>query len=343
MALEVWTMGAGVPGLSVMQAERAEAAGFDGIQMVDSQNLAGDPYIGLALAAKATSHLRLATGVTNPVTRHPAVTAAAIATVQAESGGRAQLGIGRGDSALAHLGRAPASVAEFERYLIDLQAYLRGEQVPFPDDGNLEKLRLAGAPVESSLHWIGAAHPKVPVAVASTGPKVIAVAAQHADRVTLAVGADVERLRWGSELARSNGATSVGAYVNVVVNDDPMSAARLGEGGLATFARFSVMHGEPTGPVSDEQRGVLTRVHGAYDMTRHTHTGTPQAAQLTQEFAERFGEFGPTDHCVRRLREIVGLGLDHLVVVGPSIGADRAASAAAHRRFNEEVLPALRG
>ena len=184
--------------------------------------------------------------------------------------------------------------------------------------------------------------PKVPVAVAATRPEVIEVAARHADRVTLAVGADIERLRWGAELARSHGATSVGAYVNVVVNDDPALAARLGEGGLATFARFSVMHGEPTGPVSDEQRAVLTQVHGAYDMTKHTQTGTPQAAQLTPDFAERFGVFGPVDHCIRKLQEIVALGLDHLAVVGPSLGADREESGAAQRRFSQEVLPALR-
>jgi 5,10-methylenetetrahydromethanopterin reductase len=340
--LEVWTMGVGVPGLSVMQAERAEAAGFDGMQLVDSQNLAGDPYIGMALAAKATDRLRLATGVTNPVTRHPAVTAACIATVQAESNGRAQLGIGRGDSALAHLGRAPASVAAFEQYLADLQAYLRGDTVAFPDDGNLENLRLAGAPVESSLHWIGAVQPKVPVAVASTGPKVIAIAAKHADRVTLAVGADPERVKWGAELARAGGAESIGAYVNVVAHDDPATAAQLGEGGLATFARFSVMHGTPSGPVSDNQREVLTDVIGAYDMTRHTQAGSPQAGKLTTEFAERFGVFGPSDHCVTKLKELVAIGLDHVVIVGTSLGADREEASAANRRFVEEVLPALR-
>src|SRR5207237_1435766 len=152
-----------------------------------SQNLAGDPYVALALAAKATDRLRLGTGVTNPVTRHPAVTAACIASVQGESKGRAQLGIGRGDSALAYLGRAPASVAVFERYLADLQSYLRGDAVAFGDDADLETLGLADAPKESRLSWLGMAQPKVPVAVAATGPRVIEAAARHADRVTFAV------------------------------------------------------------------------------------------------------------------------------------------------------------
>ena len=341
MGVEVWTMGVGLPGLTTMQAERAEAVGFDGLLLVDSQNLAGDPYVSLALAAKVTDKLKLGTGVTNPVTRHAAATASAIATVQGESGGRAQLGIGRGDSALAHLGRAPAPVADFEKYLADLQAYLRGDEVPFAA-GDIGSLRLAGGPTASRMAWVKNVGPKVPVAVAATGPKVIDVAARHADRVTLAVGADPERVRWGVERARAGGATSIGAYVNVVTHPDVAVAASLGEGGLATFARFAVMHGTPTGPVSDEQREVLTNVHKAYDMRVHTQTGTPQAAQLTVEFAQRFAVLGDAATCVSRLRDLVDLGLDHLCVIGPSVGADREASSIANHAFTEEVLPGLR-
>jgi 5,10-methylenetetrahydromethanopterin reductase len=338
---EVWTMGAGMPGLAERQAERAEAAGFAGIQMVDSQNLAGDPYVGLALAAKVTDKLKLATGVTNPVTRHPAVTAAAIASVQGVSGGRAQLGIGRGDSALAYLGRAPANVAAFERYLVALQGYLRGDEVPFTDDADLDTLGLADAPTASRLSWLALAGSKVPVAVAATGPRVIKVAAAHADRVTFAVGADAERLRWGIDLARAHGATSLGAYVNVVVDPDRDQALALASGGLASFARFSVMHGQPTGPLTDEQRSVLTGVHAAYDMTSHTRAAGAQTGALTPEFAERFAVLGPVDDCINRLNEIVALGLDHLVIIGPSIDAPRDAATAAHRRLSDEVLPAI--
>jgi 5,10-methylenetetrahydromethanopterin reductase len=114
---EVWTTGIAWPGAVERAAARAEGAGFDGLAVVDSQNLAGDPWVGLALAARETERLRLGTAVTNPVTRHPAVTAAAAVTLQVASAGRFVLGIGRGDSALAHLGRAPASVETFERYL----------------------------------------------------------------------------------------------------------------------------------------------------------------------------------------------------------------------------------
>jgi 5,10-methylenetetrahydromethanopterin reductase len=225
---EIWATGAGIPGLAARRAAAAERAGYDGLALVDSQNLAGDCYVGLALAAKATTRLRLATGVTNPVTRHPAATAAAIAAVHAESEGRAVLGIGRGDSALAHLGYAPASPATFEHTLARIQGYLRGEEVPFEADANLAGLGLADAPKASRLHWLSPNLAKVPVDVAATGPKTIAIAARHAERITFAVGADPERLRWAIETAHAArreaglapASLSLGAWLNVVVHDD---------------------------------------------------------------------------------------------------------------------------
>ena len=105
--------------------------------------------------------LGLATGVTNSVTRHASVTACSIASVQRISNGRAYLGIGRGDSALAHLGRGPARLASFERYLRHLRVYLRGEAVPFDEIDiptsiapPMSELELADAPPASQIGWL---------------------------------------------------------------------------------------------------------------------------------------------------------------------------------------------
>lgn len=165
-----------LPGLAGMMAAAVEAAGWDGIYFADTQNLTGEVHVSLGLAAASTKRMTLATGVTNPVTRHAAVTASAIATVQAASGGRAVLGIGRGDSSLGYLGRRPASVATFEICLRQLRGYLHGESVDL--DGS-----------SSRNVWIAeATTAPVPIDVAATGPKVIALAARYADRVTFAVG-----------------------------------------------------------------------------------------------------------------------------------------------------------
>jgi 5,10-methylenetetrahydromethanopterin reductase len=167
-ALEIWTLSVPLPKLAGELAARAEAAGFDGIAFTDSQNLTGDVFAGLALAANATTRIGLATGVTNPVTRHPAATASAIATVHAISNGRAVLGIGRGDSALFQIGLEPAPLATFALFLERLATYLRGGEVDL--DGFASRVR-----------WLADLRlPPVPIDVAATGPRVIELAARIA-------------------------------------------------------------------------------------------------------------------------------------------------------------------
>src|SRR5260370_1314985 len=100
--LEFWRVGQTTPRAIKDDARRLEQSGWDGMVVADSQCVIGDSYVALAIAAQATSRIKIGVGVTNPVTRHPAVTAAAIAGIQELSGGRAVLGIGRGDSSLAH-------------------------------------------------------------------------------------------------------------------------------------------------------------------------------------------------------------------------------------------------
>ncbi|HZU73536.1 MAG TPA: LLM class flavin-dependent oxidoreductase [Acidimicrobiales bacterium] len=353
MAAEFWTMGVGLPRVGVRQARAAEAAGWDGFLLVDSQNLAGDCYAELALAAAATTRIKLGTGVTNPYTRHPAVTASAAATVQAESGGRMVLGIGRGDSSLAHLGLAPAPVEALATYVRQVRAFLAGEEVGFRAEhaaAPVDTLGLAGQPAASSLRWLRPDQPLVPVDVYGTGPKVLALAGAVADRATMAVGADPARVSWaleviraaGAEAGRPDPAAGAGACVNVVCHDDPAVAFRLASGGLASFARFSVMHGRATGPLSAEQREVLEGVHRAYDMNRHTLAAGPQAEALSEDFARTYAILGPPSYCVERLGALTELGVTRFVVIGPSADAGRDEARAAVERLVGEVLPALR-
>jgi 5,10-methylenetetrahydromethanopterin reductase len=349
--------GAGLPGRTASRARRAEDDGWDGLALVDSQNLAPDPFVHLGLAAAATSRLGLATGVTNPLTRHPAAMAAAIASVQAESGGRAVLGIGRGDSSLAHLGLAPASPLAFERYLARLQGYLRGDEVDFDpelDGGSVASpatgLGMAGGPKSSRLRWIAAAGPKVPLDVAATGPRVISLAARHADRITFAVGSDPDRVTWAvdsaraacSEVGRDFGEVGLGAYVPVVANPDRDEARSLISGGVASFARFSVMHGKVSGPADDRSRVALETIHRSYDMDRHFTHGSPQSQDLPASVVDAFGIAGPPSYCVERLAALADLGLTKLVLLGGGIGMDREANRLSWRLLATEVLPALR-
>jgi len=167
--MELWTVMPSSPQLVVQRAKEYEAAGLAGMVVWDAQSSDGDCYVSLAAAAMATTSLKLGTGVTNPVTRHPAVTASAIASLQAISSGRAVLGIGRGDASLAHIGRAPASVDTLSRYTQLVQRYLRGDSIAFDELAefatnapNLSQLDLGHTPPNSKLEWLSNM-PKVPV------------------------------------------------------------------------------------------------------------------------------------------------------------------------------------
>jgi 5,10-methylenetetrahydromethanopterin reductase len=354
MTVEIWAAGTSSPTRVQDAARRLEESGWDGWALVDSQNLAPDPYVLLALAAAATSGLKLATGVTNPLTRHPATMATAIATVQAGSKGRAILGIGRGDSSLAHLGLAPVTPSAFEHYLVRLQGYLSGQDVPFDvanDGGGMAAssatLKMAGGPESSRIRWITAAAaslPKVPVDVAASGPQVIAIAARHAERVTFAVGADPDRLAWAIAESRNNASRQpeIGAYVPVVVHPDRATARELISGRVGSFARFSAMHGHVQGPVDDQERVVLKKVHDAYDMEQHFTQGSPQSSALTPEVIDAFGVAGPPDYCIERFRRLINLGLSKLVMLGGGRGVPAEAQAQSNQLLSREVLPALR-
>ena len=331
--MQLWTTTVASARSAARNAREVEAAGWDGLFVVDSQNLSGDPYVALALAATAT----------------------AITSVNRVSNGRAVLGIGRGDSALAHLGRAPARLAQFERYLRQLQAYLRGDSVPFEEIDipfdvapPVSALHLHDVPPASRIAWI-ADGAKVPVEVAASGPKVIAMAALHAERVMFTLGADLERLRWGIELAKKTRrdagldpeTIAFGAYVNMGCHSDLAKARGLVRGGLTTFARFSVMHGKANGPVSANDRAQLETLVTNYDMKQHTRADSRQAGTLSDDFVDRFAIVGPPDRCIARLRELARLGLDKLAISGSTRGASVDDSAVGRELVVRHVLPAM--
>ena len=156
----------------------------------DTQNLSMDVFGSLYLAASATFRLKLGTAVTNLSTRHPAVVASAFATLHHVSKGRVHLGVGRGDTALELIGVRPPPAGRFDELLGDLQTYLRGDSVDIGGFGS----RITWLPLEGES--------KVPVNVFGAGPKVISVGARLGHRVTVAVGAEPERVKWAVQTAR---------------------------------------------------------------------------------------------------------------------------------------------
>jgi 5,10-methylenetetrahydromethanopterin reductase len=336
VVVEFWLGTFPIPGRIEALAEMAEGDGWDGLAFTDSQNLGGDVFAALGIAAHATRRITLATGATNPATRHPAVIASAMATIQVESDGRAFLGIARGDSAVAYIGRKPLPLAEFETALSQIQAYLRGESVDLDS-------------YASQIQWTRDAQPpRVPMSVAATGPKVIQLAARVADSITFSVGADAERLETSIGLARETRRAlglppmRFGAYLNAVAHPDVKVARDLVRGRLGVYARFSTMDRTVRNSLSAPDRVVADNLVSTYDMQSHAASGARHEAALVDDFVDRFGIVGPSEHVAERIVEVVKLGLDHVVIVGHSRNTSPEILAESSRRFCQEVIPSVK-
>ena len=334
------------------QAARIEADGWDGVMVFDSQSLIGDPYVTLALAASSTRRLGLGIGVTNPVTRHAAVTAGAIASIQAASGGRATLGIGRGNSSLAFLGAAPATLRDFEDYVWLLRAYLSGGSAPVEAllarrDGlrPLDPHSLGQAVQESRLQWLDPAVTTAPVEVAATGPKTIAIGVRQGDRLSLSGGAAETRLAVVIASARTQSAAAgrvaplpLTAYVSVASLPDRARARRLAAPDVAMHAHIAAMSRANLAGLSEDERRATERIAASYDLTRHGRHGA-QTEAIDDAFIESQAIVGPSSECAERLRALAGLGLERLVLMMPSPrGGDARES---YEIVVNEVLPAL--
>lgn len=355
--VEFWRAGGSSTPGSAEAARAVEAEGWDGQMFMDSQSLSPDPYVLMGGWAMATERLKLSTGVTNPLTRHLAVTAASAAALQMMSGGRAVLGIGRGDSALAYLGHAPVRLAAFEQALRDLQTLLSGGKIAFgardqtADAPSLDTLSLGDRPTEFGLKWLPQDLAKTPLDVAATGPKVIEMAAPIAERVTFSVGAIPARIHWALGLAAAARTRqglaaegpAYGAQIIVICHPDRDAALEMAAGAVAPLARFQVIQGEVAGPISAGDAENFAKLRQGYDMNRHSDkaaAGKIVGASLTRDFVDRFAIAGPPDHCAERLLELVRCGLERFVVVGPGFYPE--AGGDSRSLFASEVMPAVR-
>ena len=350
--LEIWRAGGSNTGASPDLARSVEAEGWDGQMFMCSQNLSADPWVQMGVWASHTSRLKFSTGVTNPFTRNVAVTAGAAATVQAVSGGRAVLGIGRGDSALAYLGHAPVGLKQFETALKHLQVLLSGGEIPFAEFGSsgdapsLHELSLGDKPTSVALRWLPKDLPKVPLDVAATGPKVIEMGARIAERVTFSVGADLERMGWALATARAvqgDRAVAYGAQLVVVCHPDEATAMEVAMHMVPPLARFQVISGTKVGPTDSAADDNLEAIKSGYDMTKHgVHDAQDRivGGGLSDEFVRNFAIVGSPDHCTERLLALMAMGLERFVVVGP--GFYPASWGEAAGLFASEVIPALK-
>ena len=307
-------------------ARRAEAAGFSHGWLFDSHVLWREPYVLLTLMAQATERLRLGTCVTNPATREPSVTASALAVLNEISGGRMDLGIGRGDSARRVLGKPPTTMKTLEEAIGVIRDLVEGRSATFEG-------------TELQLPWTG--RWRIPVWVAGYGPMAIAMTGRVADGLILQL-ADVDLIRWF--VAQLREAEEAAGRERGSVKVQAAAPAHIGprEDGRERTRWFPALVGNhivdlvnryPREQLPDALTGYIRDREG-YDYHHHAEVGSDNAAFVGDEVTDRFCVLGEPDEHVAKLRELADVGVDQFNVY--LMNGDEEAQL---DRYGREVIP----
>ncbi len=296
-------------------ATTIESLGFDHLWLTESSLHARDPYQLLSLAAQATTRLQLGTAVTNPVTRHPALTAVAAATFAEVAGQRAILGIGAGDRPLAALGLKPARLATLEASVAAIRSLIAGERVTVETPSFSLKDAYLRFPANADL----------PIYVSASGPKTLTLAGSIADGVILLCGLDptvvqwaLERIDTGARLADRE-RPHVAVFIYGIIDEDEDKAI---EGARSIAAWFP-----QTAPTYCDLVGLDPDIAAA---VRDTYSGgefqeaDAAAALLPTDFIQKMAVAGNRDRITRQLQQLRDTGIDSISVL--PMGDDRLAT-----------------
>ena len=288
-----------VPSDIIASARLADDLGYSALWILDSHLLFHEVYTLLGALAVSTKKVRLGTAVTNPLTRHPTVTAAAFATLAELSGGRASLGISVGDSALKSMNLETAKMSVLAETVALCRNLMAGETVSF------------GEGKTARLHHLG---PSVPIYVAATGPRMLGLAGGIADGVILMNGIAPEL---------------IGEAVRIVREGERAAGRKEGSVKAAVWAachpsrqavKFNVARAilrKIPGPIDDLTRAVAARVKEAYDFAQHGRAEADFARLVPDEIVTRFAFAGNYEEIAEQIRALEACDVDEVVLAIP--------------------------
>jgi 5,10-methylenetetrahydromethanopterin reductase len=297
--------GAYEPALFGDMVAEIDALGFDNLWLTDSSLHARNSYTYLALAAMRSARLEMGTAVTNPLTRHPAITAAAAATVDEISGGRMILGIGAGDRPLLALGMKPASVDSLRASIEAIRALWGGGHVDVED----------AAFALRDAHLRFPARSDIPVYISASGPRTLELAGEIADGVILLVGLFPEALTWALEhidRGASKGGRDrphVAVFAYGAIDDDEDRALASARSIAAWFPQTAPVICELAGLPPSLIEQVRTRYAGG-----EFQEAAAAASLLPDEFVRRVALAGNAGQANERISAAVQAGADSVSV-----------------------------
>lgn len=316
-------------------ARLAERLGFNSVWATHDR-LQKDAFSVLAALALKTRRVRLGPGVTNPYSRQPAMIAAAIATLDELSGGRAVLGLGAGGTTHRALGiRRERPVTTLRETIGLIRRLLAGEEVTF--DGRFVHAtgaRLDFVPTRAA----------VPVYVGSRGPRLLELAGELADGVIVGNVATAEG--WGYALDHvAAGAERAGrklsdlhltAWVYCAVADGQAEALEAVQPLVAT----SLVTSRGILPeLGIEMPPGFTETMEELDWSLEAAAVARAGRLVPDETVARLAVAGTPAHCGERLQDLLDafpLISQVVIVPAPARGQELAD---VMRRFMLEVVP----
>jgi probable F420-dependent oxidoreductase len=287
---------------TIALTQQAEAAGFGYGWLWDNHVLWREVYPILTLMATNTTTMRLGACVTNPTTRDPSVTASVLATLEEVSGGRVDLGMGRGDGAVRMLGMPPTKLKTMEQAVTVIRELVEGRTAEYKG-------------TELDLGWTGKW--KLPVWVAGYGPMALAMTGRTADGLILQL-ADPDLIRWMAGTMR-DAAQQAGRDPDSIMIQ---AAAPAHVGSLeecrervrwfpAMVANHVVdlVNKYPREELPASLTGYI-RGREEYDYRHHAEVGSSNADYIEDDVIDRFAVIGDADEHVRRIMELHDAGVD---------------------------------
>lgn len=292
-------------------ARLAEEKGFDFVWTMDSQLLGWrllDPFVCLSACVQSTRRVRLGIAVSNPFTRHPAVIACAMLSLDQLSGGRSVLGMGTGGSALRTIG---SPLAKMEGTNRERRKALK-EAVQFLDAlFSGEEASFQGVPMKAEV-----AHREIPIYLSASGPKMLELAGELASGVIIQTGIErrcvefaLEHIKRGAKKAgRSLRDLDLVASTFCSLDSDRELAVARGKPlsawfyaaapGLVELAGFKVT-----------QRHPAVKVFPDLYHPVHIEEAMQAASFIPDELVERMCLVGKPEEALGRVRELESLGI----------------------------------
>ena len=319
---------------------QCEDAGFDGVGILDSQLLERDVFVSMAAALQATDHIRVASAVTNPITRHPSVVASAAQTVSEIAPGRVQIWIGRGYSSTATVGMRPATVRQMRHSIVTMKELMGGDMVQFGD--------------ASSRMRHGDGSIPTPIYIAATGPRAMRVAGEVCDGAVLMTGLHPNAVAEARELI-ADGARSAGRNpddvetvftATTIIKDDlkeareiarPLAVQRLMED---THKRWLQAAGLDFGEL-ELPRGLwdlYPDVPHAEDWEKARELCAFLPDDALAQICDTMGLIGTPDYVAERIRQAEKSGLTHLYLM---TGATYEFATGELTAFRDHIFPDL--